>query len=259
MTDNEITKVNECKTLAEGEKIKAIYPHIVVGGQTGKPCYSIQWYDIEKQTMLDGYASYKLEFVKKWLQENFEEIEFDIGDLINRQKAEIDELKLICDKEKADRLYLVQANEALIAGQETLQKALAEKNAEIERLQANNSSMQSTLAKMSMGVEQAKAEAIKEFAERLKGMAQPYEVTTAYADYVDIEAIEIEEINNLVKEMTGDTEWVVKKGCEYCKGRAYTKKPLTVITRYGRRIELTFEYCPKCGRKLNTEERMGEG
>lgn len=40
------------------------------------------------------------------------------------------------------------------------------------------------------------------------------------------------------------------KGCEYCKGRAYTKKPLTVITRYGRRIELTFDYCPKCGRRI---------
>ena len=48
------------------------------------------------------------------------------------------------------------------------------------------------------------------------------------------------------------------KGCEYCKGRAYTKKPLTVITRYGRRIELTFEFCPKCGRKLNTEEKVGD-
>ena len=40
------------------------------------------------------------------------------------------------------------------------------------------------------------------------------------------------------------------KGCEYCKGRAYTKKPLTVITRYGRRIELAFDYCPKCGRRI---------
>lgn len=40
------------------------------------------------------------------------------------------------------------------------------------------------------------------------------------------------------------------KGCEYCKGRAYTKKPLTVITKYGRRIELVFEFCPNCGRKM---------
>ena len=50
-----------------------------------------------------------------------------------------------------------------------------------------------------------------------------------------------------------------KKGCEYCKGRAYTKNPLIVITKYGRRIELVFEYCPNCGRKLNTEEKAGEG
>jgi hypothetical protein len=44
-----------------------------------------------------------------------------------------------------------------------------------------------------------------------------------------------------------------ENGCEYCKGRAYTKKPLTVITRYGRKIELVFEYCPKCGRKMKGE------
>lgn len=44
-----------------------------------------------------------------------------------------------------------------------------------------------------------------------------------------------------------------ENGCEYCKGRAYTKKPLTVITRYGRKIELAFEYCPKCGRKMKGE------
>ena len=43
---------------------------------------------------------------------------------------------------------------------------------------------------------------------------------------------------------------VGNKGCEYCKGRAYTKKPVTVITKYGRSIELTFDYCPKCGRRL---------
>jgi hypothetical protein len=46
------------------------------------------------------------------------------------------------------------------------------------------------------------------------------------------------------------SEGKTTKGCEYCKGRAYTKKPLTVITKYGRRIELVFEFCPNCGRKM---------
>jgi hypothetical protein len=42
-------------------------------------------------------------------------------------------------------------------------------------------------------------------------------------------------------------------GCEYCDGREYSEKPLTVITVGGRRIELAFEYCPKCGRKLRED------
>jgi hypothetical protein len=68
----------------------------------------------------------------------------------------------------------------------------------INRLQANNSSMQSTLAKMSMGVEQEKAEAIKEFAERLKSvLLGKYCINGAITETI---------IDNLVKEMVGDTE-----------------------------------------------------
>lgn len=48
------------------------------------------------------------------------------------------------------------------------------------------------------------------------------------------------------------------KGCEYCKGRAYTKRPLTVITKYGRRIELVFEFCPNCGAKMKYESEGAE-
>lgn len=42
------------------------------------------------------------------------------------------------------------------------------------------------------------------------------------------------------------------KGCEYCKGRSYTKKPVTIITKYGKKTELTFDFCPKCGRLLKS-------
>lgn len=83
-TDQEIIK----------EKIKAIYPHIVVGGAIDKPCYSIHWYDIEKKTMYCGFSSYNLEFVRKWLREEFEIVENDIDDLINRQKADIEKIDI---------------------------------------------------------------------------------------------------------------------------------------------------------------------
>jgi hypothetical protein len=42
------------------------------------------------------------------------------------------------------------------------------------------------------------------------------------------------------------------KSCEFCKGRVYTKKPVTIITAYGKRFQLVVEYCPNCGRKLRT-------
>ena len=85
----------------------------------------------------------------------------DVLDLINRQKAEIEELKLICDKERADRLYLSQQNKAIIAGQETLQKALAKKDREVERLTAEK-------GQLIKAFDECQAEAVKVFAKRLK-------------------------------------------------------------------------------------------
>lgn len=42
--------------------------------------------------------------------------------------------------------------------------------------------------------------------------------------------------------------------CQFCKGRAYTKKPVIIITAYGKRFQMVFEHCPNCGRKLRTED-----
>jgi ribosomal protein S18 len=72
------------------EKIKAIYPHIVVGGDIDKPCYNIHWYDIEQKTMICGFSSYKLELVRKWLEEEFEIVERDIDGLLNHQQRQLD-------------------------------------------------------------------------------------------------------------------------------------------------------------------------
>lgn len=74
------------------QKIKAIYPHIVVGGDIDKPCYNIHWYDIEQKTMICGFSSYKLELVRKWLEEEFEVVERDIDNLIKSQETEIERL-----------------------------------------------------------------------------------------------------------------------------------------------------------------------
>ena len=89
MADNEIKKTEDTKVI----KIKAIYPHIVVGGTVNKPCYSIDWYDIEAQTMHTGYSSYNLKNVQEWLKEHFEVVEYDIENLINRLQAENERLK----------------------------------------------------------------------------------------------------------------------------------------------------------------------
>lgn len=53
------------------------------------------------------------------------------------------------------------------------------------------------------------------------------------------------------KQPTIESKQRKTKGCSYCKGRAYSKKPLTVITRTMKRVEVVFEYCPVCGRKMN--------
>lgn len=77
----------------EKRKIKAIYAHIAVTGDIDKPYYSIQWYDINEKTMVDGYGSYELKYVRQWLQDNFEIVDRDIDIFINRQNAEIERLE----------------------------------------------------------------------------------------------------------------------------------------------------------------------
>ena len=202
MTDNTLTS-NETKTLSG--KIKAIYPHIVVGGSILKPCYSIEWYDIEKGEMIHGCSSFSLPFVYKWLQEDFEVIESDIEDLINRQKSEIERWK-----EKYERL--LKSKEQLEA--ETNQECHS-LYAEKRTLEAMVDELQSAIGKeftCFVGnphktehcpyfeeLEKERAEAVKEFAERLKEKAWHgiWEVT----NHVDVD-----DIDNLVKEMVGDSD-----------------------------------------------------
>ena len=121
----------------------------------------------------------------------------DALDLINRQKAEIDALrKTILDADYSS-ITALKAKESWHMENSIY---IYQLNERIDRLQADNSSMQSTLAKMSMGVEQAKSEAIKEFAERLKAEQSFYDgqETRIYLTEKDLD--------NLLKEMVGDAE-----------------------------------------------------
>ena len=79
-----MTECMSCETVRV-EKIKAIYPHIVVSGDINKPLYSIHWYDIKKKTMCCAYSSYALGFVREWLQSYFEIVDNDIDKLICNQ------------------------------------------------------------------------------------------------------------------------------------------------------------------------------
>lgn len=104
-----------------------------------------------------------------------------------------------------DLINRLQADkEALIAGQETLQKALAEKAAEVERLKNDcfciSNERDAIGDCLNEAVEEAKAEAIKEFAERLKTEQSFYDgqETRIYLTEKDLD--------NLVKEMVGDAE-----------------------------------------------------
>ena len=122
-------------------------------------------------------ASKMAEATKIYPKSLFEGIYPEILEFINRQQEQL---------------------EAAIAGQETLQKALAEKDREVERLNNNISAMAVTMHNCAKAT---RAEAIRAFAERLKSfMALNKQVSNESFYYITTD------IDNLVKEMVGDTE-----------------------------------------------------
>ena len=125
--------------------------------------------------MTEAEIKKDLLFVAHYCHDEYNEIRVDVLllnalDLINRQQEMID---------------------AFIAGQETLQKALAEKIAEIERLQKENNQF-ADIGKM---YSEIKSEAVKEFAERLKERKK--------YNTMDSIICTNEMIDNLVAEMVG--------------------------------------------------------
>ena len=177
----------------------------------------------------------------------------EVLDLINRKTADIDFYKERSNKYEAQVEVLKEQThqqkaeiDILIRKKETLRDEIAEQQAEIERLKAENQSIKycyeqaksynNTLAesceknckKFNMTT---RADAIKEFAERLKKKAGifPYHYKGL------VKAVRVEKIDNLVKEMTGET--VALKGSKstglekfWQKIKKYCKKNICFFT-----------------------------
>lgn len=80
-----IESVANADGVGEANKIKTPFAQIIVEGTAEKPCYSILWWDEEKKEGNIGYSSYNLEYVRKWLKEEFEVTE----DLITADVAPV--------------------------------------------------------------------------------------------------------------------------------------------------------------------------
>ena len=80
----------------ETEKIRTHHAKIVVECTTGKPYYSIEWFDAAKQEYYVGYRSYVLDNVLGWLKEYFE--------IVEAPQTNADRIRSMSDEELADFL-----------------------------------------------------------------------------------------------------------------------------------------------------------
>lgn len=182
-----MTDKNNTKTVRVKDKIKAIYPHIVVGGKIDKPCFSIHWYDVKKKEMYIGYSSYNLNYVREWLKENFEIVEPEIDNLLKRQKTEIERLKSM-NQAKLDCIHDLQSeNEELTNEVDSLKK-------QMEWLTGYNQNLMSANTALSEEIFIAKAEAYKEFAEKAKENFQNLE----YSADTDRKTVKVEEMKEQI-------------------------------------------------------------
>ena len=77
----------------ETEKIRTHHAKIVVECTTGKPYYSIEWFDAAKQEYYVGYSSYVIDNVLGWLKEYFE--------IVEAPKTNADRIRAMSDEELA--------------------------------------------------------------------------------------------------------------------------------------------------------------
>lgn len=128
---------------------------------------------------------------------------------INRQQEEIDRLtyNLWGVMHSVDKwldgteLEQDEVNRASTMREKTL-RIVEEKQAEIERLKIENQAFRSAANSYKLHYNEARTEAVKEFAERLK--EKSFKTIRNYGLTKDV--VEVCDIDNLVKEMVGDKE-----------------------------------------------------
>ena len=81
----------------ETEKIRTHHAKIVVECTTGKPYYSIEWFDAAKQEYYVGYSSYVIDNVLGWLKEYFE--------IVEAPKTNADRIRAMSDEELAELFH----------------------------------------------------------------------------------------------------------------------------------------------------------
>ena len=95
--------IEQTVTNADGtqkvEKIKTPLAQIIVEQYHGKEYYDILWLDTKSWDFHIGYGSYNLEFVRKWLAEEFEIVEA-AADVVERKRGEwvIKNGRIVCDQ-----------------------------------------------------------------------------------------------------------------------------------------------------------------
>lgn len=67
-----IDNVTNADCCGEKQKIKTHFAKIIVGGTVEKPCYNILYFDPTDKEYHIGFGSFYLEYVFKWLSEEFE-------------------------------------------------------------------------------------------------------------------------------------------------------------------------------------------
>lgn len=79
----------------EREKIKTCFAQIIVNNSEDKPYYSIMYW--ENGEMNIGFSSYKLDYVRRWLNEEFEvNRNADVAPVVHGRWIQVDSTKCRC-------------------------------------------------------------------------------------------------------------------------------------------------------------------